>query len=155
MALKFTQSTVGNDMQILIEGVLNEDATLPVLPSKITGRLILDLGELTMINSIGCRNWLLWVKTINADGGLVLTNCSPAFIAQVNVLKGFVPPMTNVHSFYLPYHCESCEAQDKILFTNGTDTEIPDDTPCPKCGSSMECDVVNQSYVRFLQKKSA
>ena len=153
MALIVKVEKSGADVTISFDGILNEDSTLPDMEKCIHGRLILHLEKLTMINSIGCRTWLDWIKRIQAPEGVVLQNCSPAFIAQVSVLKGFVPQDSKLESFFLPYHCDSCDHDTNILIRVGHDNSVADDLPCPKCGSKMECDVVSQTYQRFLKPK--
>lgn len=154
MALTVTVEKSGEDVVVTFDGMLNEESSIPDLDKNIQGRLILKLEKLTMINSIGCRTWLTWIRTLNPKQGIVLERCSSVFIGQVSVLKGFAPQDSKLESFFLPYHCDSCDHDANILFQAGQDTHIEVELPCPKCGDVMECDVVAQTYQRFLTKSA-
>lgn len=150
MSLNVKIELSGDDVIVTFDGMLNEESTVPDLDQDISGRLILKLEKLDMINSIGCRTWLTWIRTLKPKKGIVLERCSPVFIGQVSVLKGFAPPDSTIESFFLPYHCDACDHDANILFNVGQDTKIEIELPCPKCGDKMECDVVAQTYQRFL-----
>ncbi len=156
MILKVIQNRLGPDMTLEFHGPLDENGELPNLSGEISGRLEINLEHLTMINSLGCRNWVNWIKTIHAKQGVFLVKCSPPFVTQVNILHGFIPKGVTIESFFVPYYCEPCEYQENVLVHVDKEHALPsDDRTCPKCQGAMELDVVKTIYFRFLQKKSA
>lgn len=146
---------------IAISGFLDEAARFPQLSGKIAGRLDIDLQNLEQMNSTGCRNWVIWIKNIQATEGIFLHNCPPQFITHASILFGLIPPGTRVQSFYVPYYCTSCGASERQRFERGKDfrelssIQVPDTIVCPVCSAVMRIDVVKDIYLRFLEPKSA
>jgi hypothetical protein len=155
MSLKITAHQDGNDQHLALYGMLDENCQLPEFDHMIAGKLVVNLEFLTMINSLGTRKWLKWIKSIKAQGGVVLSKCSAPFIAQVNVLHNFTPEGVYVESFQVPYLCPTCTHEAQLLFTVARDTEAEDTHPCPACGGTMEMDVIKSKYFNFLKKKVA
>jgi hypothetical protein len=153
--LKIDQVAKGSDVHLKLSGMLDENAALPEFPLGIAGRLEIDLQSLTMINSLGCRVWAKWIKTVNAKTGVHLLGCSSAFIAQVNVLQNFIPSTVHIESMQVPYTCLKCNHSEKAVYPVATAETAPETCPCPRCGGSMELTVVRAKYFHFLQKKSA
>ena len=123
-------------------------------------RLIFDLSGVSLINSMGIRNWVNWMKA-NRNRSLVFRNCSKPIVDQINALEGFLPPGSVVESFFVPYVCENCGHADRVLFRRthefdqGTADQKqsirPPELKCPKCGEQMEMDVIEAKYFRFLR----
>ena len=155
MALKITNTVVGLDVHLTINGVIDENVDLPTFDGEIQGKLVVNLEHLTMINSLGCRVWSKWIKGIKAKQGVVLSHCSPAFIAQVNVLQNFVPAGVAIESLHVPYMCASCNHREKLLYPSGQALGAANACPCPNCGAVMDIDVMPAQYFHFLQKKAA
>lgn len=162
MSLTVTITNHGKDVHLALEGVLDENCQLPEFTEVIPGRLEINLERLTMINSLGCRRWAQWIKTqAKAKGGVTLVKCSPAVVHQVNILAGFLPDHVRVDSFFVPYYCEGCGFEDRVLLTRGHEFDehghisFAQEIPCPSCKSIMEMEVMRDRYFRFLNKKSA
>jgi hypothetical protein len=160
MTLKVDIKKTGNDTTLIFAGPLDENCQLPDMSKGYQGRLIIDLGGLTALNSLGCRKWVLWIKEITSKNGGFLRNCSPNVINQINVLSGFVPELMKVESFYVPYACEKCGHEERILLTRGQEfgpkkISVADKMPCHKCGGTMEMDVVKDRYFNFVMRESA
>lgn len=151
MILVVTTVQKGKDVHVNISGVLDENATLPDFNDEIFGQMIVNLEGLKMINSLGTRRWLKWIKSIRARGGIVLSKCSPPFISQANVLQNFVPQGAKVESLNVPYLCTKCSHESLVLFTVGKDTDAPDIRPCGECGGEAEMDVIKAKYFHFLK----
>lgn len=145
----------GDDIIMRFSGVLDEVFEFPEVAERPKGRLILELAGVTVINSIACRNWVNWIKELP---GIELQECSPAIVNQANILIGFIPPTAKIKSFYVPYFCEPCEHEERILLTEGKGfqpggpIELPSDLKCPKCGEPMVLDVIPERYFLFLKK---
>jgi predicted RNA-binding Zn-ribbon protein involved in translation (DUF1610 family) len=155
MPLKITNSKVGADVLLSFAGMIDENIELPDLKEEIAGRVIVDLENLTMINSLGCRNWSKWLKGIKAKQGIVLRHCSPPFISQVNILQNFVPPEVKIESLLVPYYCPNCNHTETTRFEREVASSAPEESPCPSCGGAMEINIDRAKYFHFLGKQSA
>ena len=76
---------------IKLSGVIDEDNELDHLTEKIPGgTAVIDLGEVERINSCGVRDWVNWLGKIEtAKTDVVLVECSPAIVAQINLVNNF------------------------------------------------------------------
>jgi len=164
MALTIDIEHHGQDITVTFRGMLDENALeLPHFSQPITGRVYLKLGELTLINSLGCRKWVQWVRDeMKAKQGVFLLECNPAVVNQLNILEGFIPEGSTIESFYVPYFCESCGYDTVVLFENNKDyiegvesplMRSPDEAHCPSCQGAMALDAVKARYFKFLGRK--
>lgn len=163
LAYKLTQE--GDDQVLYLEGEINEKADFSPAPLHFTGRLIVDMRHVKVINSIGCRNWILWTKALQAPGGLYLRACPSFIVHQFSILHGFLPEGALVQSFSVPYYCDSCGEAEEHTAENGRDyvmtateksppTTFPESKRCPVCGETMSLDVIPERYFRFLKSLS-
>jgi hypothetical protein len=162
MGLTVKTAKSGEDVVLTLIGVLDENSALPEFPSGVRGRVVIDLAGVSMINSLGCRNWIAWIKGgAIVPGGVTLVHCSPAVVNQTNILIGFLPGYVRVDSFFVPYYCEGCGREERILLTHEHefDTEgrlaLVDEMPCPDCKAIMTLDVIRERYFKFLFDKTA
>lgn len=144
---------------IKLSGPLDENVILPKFEGPVPDRLNIDLKDLANINSVGCRNWMNWIKSVKAKDGIFLHNCPPHFISQVSILFGFVPEGVVIQSFFVPYYCDACGAEELLKIEAGalgfTDFKIDDEIICPVCSALMHIDVVKDKFLAFWKKKSA
>src|SRR5215467_11517991 len=72
-------------------GVIDEDNELAELTERIpAGTVVIDLGEIERINSCGVRDWVNWLTRIEKAGSrVVLVECSPAIVSQINLVNNF------------------------------------------------------------------
>jgi len=162
MGLKVHLTTDGPDVTIAFEGVLDETSQLPELSDHVKGVLRLDLENLTLINSMGIHKWITWMRQLtNLQGGMILLNCRPVVINQINILRGFLPDYARVDSFFVPYSCENCGFEEKLLLTRGVDyddqsqVKYVTEKTCPACSGVLDLDIMHQRYFNFINKKSA
>lgn len=144
------------ETQTLVEvvGDVDECAVLPPL-TVIQGQLIINLAGLTFINSLGIRIWIRWIKSIKADKGIVLVNCSPPFVRQMSILQSFIPEGVTVKDIFVPYYCENCNREDRKLINVEIALQaVPNEIPCTKCNGSMELGIIKNSYFKFWEKKA-
>lgn len=146
---------------VKLSGVIDEDNELADLTEKIpSGTVVIDLGEVERINSCGVRDWVNWLSSIEAKNAeVVLVECSPAIVAQINLVNNFTGSGT-VKSFYVPYFCPECD-EEKVLLCEAGDMGPPPHEPpvcrCDECDLVMDFDDMPDSYFAFLanQKKVA
>jgi anti-anti-sigma regulatory factor len=161
MSQKF-QHTVqhrGDVSYVKLGGVIDEDNALGELVEKIpNGTAVIDLGEIERINSCGVRDWVNWLSKLETNGTRsVLVECSPAIVAQINLVNNFTGSGV-VKSFYVPYFCPECD-EEKVLLVEAGDMGPPPHEPptcrCDECDLVMDFDDMPDSYFAFLsnQKK--
>jgi len=163
MSQKFQASVQhrGDVSYVKLAGVIDEDNELADLVDKIpTGTAVIDLGEIERINSCGVRDWVNWLSKLENNGTRsVLVECSPAIVAQINLVNNFTGNGT-VKSFYVPYFCPECD-EEKVLLVEAADMGPPPHEPptcrCDECDLVMDFDDMPDSYFAFLsnQKKLA
>jgi anti-anti-sigma regulatory factor len=163
MSQKFNASVQhrGDVSYVKLGGVIDEDNELTDLVDKIpAGTAVIDLGEIERINSCGVRDWVNWLSKLENNGTRsVLVECSPAIVAQINLVNNFTGSGV-VKSFYVPYFCPECD-EEKVLLVEATDMGPPPHEPptcrCDECDLVMDFDDMPDSYFAFLsnQKKLA
>lgn len=157
MSLTYKKNQDAGNTYIQFSGSLDENAGLPDNSTVFPGDLVLDLENVNPINSLGCRNWVLWIKSVKAEGAIKFVKCSPAVIGQANVLSGLFPAHAQVESLFVPYVCSACNLEYKTLvnskdvFVNGK-IAIAEEIPCAKCGGSQLMNISPKSYFNFLRK---
>ena len=99
--------------------------------------------------STGCRK-------LEANGTRsVLVECSPAIVAQINLVNNFTGSGV-VKSFYVPYFCPECD-EEKVLLVEASDMGPPPHEPptcrCDECDLVMDFDDMPDSYFAFLSNQ--
>jgi anti-anti-sigma regulatory factor len=162
MGAKFHSELTNRDgvSTLKLAGVIDEDNELTSLEDKITGGpVVLDLSEIDRINSCGVRDWVNWLGRIEKTGArLVFINCSPAIVAQINLVHNFTATGI-VKSFYAPYYCPRCQKEKQLrLETRDLVTQAPiSQAPtcrCDECDGPMDFDDIEESYFSFLNNAS-
>jgi anti-anti-sigma regulatory factor len=151
----------GDVSYVKLGGVIDEDNGLGELVEQIpNGTAVIDLGEIERINSCGVRDWVNWLSKLESNGTRsVLVECSPAIVAQINLVNNFTGSGV-VKSFYVPYFCPECD-EEKVLLVEAADMGPPPHEPptcrCDECDLVMDFDDMPDSYFAFLsnQKKVA
>jgi anti-anti-sigma regulatory factor len=159
MSQKFQASVQhrGDVSYVKLGGVIDEDNELADLVDKIpTGTAVIDLGEIERINSCGVRDWVNWLSKLETNGTRsVLVECSPAIVAQINLVNNFTGNGV-VKSFYVPYFCPECD-EEKVLLVEATDMGPPPHDPptcrCDECDLVMDFDDMPDSYFAFLSNQ--
>jgi hypothetical protein len=117
---------------------------------------VIDLGEVERINSCGVRDWVNWLSKLESNGTRsVLVECSPAIVAQINLVNNFTGSGV-VKSFYVPYFCPECD-EEKVLLVEASDMGPPPHEPptcrCDECDLVMDFDDMPDSYFAFLSNQ--
>jgi anti-anti-sigma regulatory factor len=142
---------------VKLTGVIDEDNELADLVDKIPpGTAVIDLGEIERINSCGVRDWVNWLGKLEGNTTrCVLVECSPAIVAQINLVNNFTGTGV-VKSFYVPYFCPECD-EEKVLLVEAADMGPPPHEPptcrCDECDLVMDFDDMPDSYFAFLSNQ--
>jgi anti-anti-sigma regulatory factor len=159
MSQKFQASVQhrGDVSYVKLGGVIDEDNELGELVERIPiGTAVIDLGEIERINSCGVRDWVNWLSKLEYSGTRsVLVECSPAIVAQINLVNNFTGNGV-VKSFYVPYFCPECD-EEKVLLVEAADMGPPPHEPptcrCDECDLVMDFDDMPDSYFAFLSNQ--
>jgi anti-anti-sigma regulatory factor len=152
------QATVHNREDVTyvkLSGVIDEDNELASLGEKIgAGTAVIDVSEIERINSCGVRDWVNWLGKVEKNGAkVVLVECSPAIVAQINLVNNFTGQGV-VKSFYAPYFCPNCDLEKVLLVETrdvaGTQPFKAPSCRCDECDGPMDFDDMEESYFAFL-----
>jgi hypothetical protein len=142
--------------KIMIAGTIDEDVDFAEYSLAGINQMEFDLNNVKSINSCGIREWIKWLST-NSKAKMTYINCPKIIIDQINMVDGFLPSNGKVLSFYVPYYNDDSGTEKNVLFKHGTEfndsgvmppAKVTDDT-----GNTMEMDVIESKYFKFLNKK--
>ena len=157
MTLKIKRDDSASKTCLYFSGAIDEGFDWPNLKSLLNKELVIDLGDVTAINSCGCRRWVKWMKELSTME-ISVSNCPKIFIDQVNLIGGFIPDNGRVESFIVPYFCTACEeVTNKVFDINSLKDGVKDiwgSMVCKGCGNLAELDVITSTFFRFLTPKS-
>ena len=146
----------GATLTITLKGNVDEDAILSGVDFEGSQVVTLDLENVTAINSCGIREWIKWLKGTPTGSKIVYRNCPKIIVDQINMVSGFLPPGGVVESFFVPYFNESTGNEKMVLFKSGTEVKngevFPPADVKDTSGESMEMDVIEAKYFKFLKK---
>lgn len=139
-----------------LAGSLDETAALPELPARAAGgRLVLDLGGVTFINSLGVRDWIRLQAAAQAAGvDVELRRVSEPIVHQLNMIIA-ARGAARVTSFYAPYACDACGREESLLIEVAAHRELllrleaPPMT-CPECAAPMAFNDFPERYFALL-----
>jgi len=139
---------------VTFRGGIDENVDLAALARELDGDIVFDLRGISYINSCGVREWVNLMRSLPRVRTLSFTHCSPAIVAQLNLVYNFRGDAV-VRSVYVPYYCRACEHEVSRLFDVGA--RSPDDllaslprVVCDWCTTEMECDELPERYFAFL-----
>ena len=140
---------------IKLSGVIDEDNSLGSLVEQIpAGTAVINVGEVERINSCGVRDWVNWLSKIEkSNANVVLVECSPAIVAQINLVHNFTGGGA-VKSFFAPYFCPACDLEKVLLIEaaemSGPATPSAPTCRCDECDGVMDFDDMEESYFAFV-----
>lgn len=146
--------------QLVLSGTIDETAKLvELLTYARDGRLALDLGAITFINSPGVRAWIALQQVAASQRiALELRRVSEPIVHQLNIVPA-ARGVSLVSSFFAPYECEECDREQVMLLDmrqHGVDLAHmrPPAMTCPDCKRSMSFAHPPELYFTFLSAAS-
>lgn len=141
---------------LVIGGAIDEGAALhEILGRAQAGRLVLDLGAVTFINSLGVRDWIRMQAAAQKSGlAIELRRVAEPLVHQLNMIIA-TRGNAAVTSFFAPYACDACGREESLLIdavTNATGLQnlVPPPMTCPECGAAMAFNDFPERYFSFL-----
>ena len=149
----------GDSLRVALRGEIDENADFSELRSQLVGNVELSLEGITRINSCGVREWVNFVRGLDAVRTLWFARCSPPVVLQLNTIYNF-RGQARVISFLAPYVCEACHTDEyKLLdvaehFADRGHLAVPV-FRCPRCSGVMMFDELPERYLSFLSEEGA
>lgn len=144
------------DGQLLLAGAIDETAGLMDLLARAqNGRLVLDLGGVTFINSLGVRDWIrMQAAATQQNIQIELRRVAEVIIHQLNMIIA-TRGTARVTSFFAPYACDRCGREESLLIdavahaAQLAQLQAPA-MACPECGGPMAFNDFPERYFSFL-----
>jgi hypothetical protein len=140
--------------QLDVAGHVDEDLEFPT-DLKDVRSLSVDLGKVIYINSMGIRDWVRWINSIEKKAAgklkLQLLKAPLVFIKAINVLGDVFPPYAEIKSFAYDAFCPTCNKEVTELIENKPGVTLPKLT-CPNCKKGMQPQLPMESYETLLRK---
>jgi anti-anti-sigma regulatory factor len=142
--------------KLAIAGAIDDKAdVLGLMAHAKDGQLVLDLGGIRFINSLGVREWIrLQQAAAKANVQIELHRVAVVIVHQLNIVVA-TRGTAIVHSFFAPYLCEECDAEhdmvlDERLHADALAKHQPPPMSCPECKRAMEFRDPPELYFSFL-----
>jgi anti-anti-sigma regulatory factor len=141
---------------LVLAGTIDETAALPDLVTRArAGRLVLDLAAITLINSLGVRDWIRMQAAAQKAGLEVeLRRVAEPIVHQLNMIIA-TRGAARITSFFAPYACDACGREeallvDAALYRDRLARLDPPSMDCPECGARMAFNDFPERYFSFL-----
>jgi len=139
---------------IHLSGQIDETFPADLLNANFKNKVVIDLDQIKMINSVGIRKWIQFMGQLK-DKKVELFKCPKIFIDQVNMVQDFILPNFLIASFYVPYFMEEKGIEENVLYKLGQDygdsfLNVQPEIKNPD-GAILEIDVIEHKYFKFLK----
>ena len=138
-------SGASTEVTLTLSGSIDEDADLTPIREVCDGQLVLDLGGVERINSVGVGEWIRTLQALPPSVEVTWVATSVALVSQLGMIANF-NATSRVRSFYAPYWCPRCDAEQRFLLTPA---DVALGTPqfsCPRCQGPLEFDDIEADY---------
>ena len=142
---------------LALAGSIDETAALHELLDRArSGRLVLDLADVTFINSLGVRDWIrMQSGARDLKLAVELRRVAEPVIHQLNMIIATRGTAT-VSSFFAPYACDACGREESLLIDAIAHAERlvkldPPPMTCPECTAVMAFNDFPERYFSFLE----
>lgn len=141
---------------VRLDGILDEHNGLAQLTTALGAgeHLLIDLGGVKRINSVGVRDWVLWLRALRGRWKeLTLFDCPPPVMNEVNFVKNFAEG-ARITTFGAPLFCGLCQKEetrvlDAYALKAAPRRELPS-FACGKSGCQNALDDDEEGYLGFL-----
>jgi anti-anti-sigma regulatory factor len=131
-------------LHVTVAGKIDERFDAASVIGAASGRVIIHLGGVRSISSLGVRAFEHFVHALPSE--VVLIHVSAAIASQLTMIPNLVGQHTRVESAKLPFVCPRCGAEKthSIPFKAGAAIE---NAPSCTCGALMELDGLPEQYL--------
>jgi hypothetical protein len=164
MAFVVKSKDSGDDIELEMQGALEEGAQLPALKPRLAKRVVIDFEHVDKINPEGLRLLSIWFRGFDQRQQFVFRRVPQRVVDIFNQVRELLPLEHIIESFYVPYQCATCEHTEEWLARRGKDyVEAADGRPlklnlpttinCSTCKNLMKIEVWESKYFRFLESQ--
>jgi anti-anti-sigma regulatory factor len=156
-----TKMTIGrltaavDDGVLTLVGEIDDQATLSDLVDQIGPRVVIDLKGVRFINSVGVREWIVFLGALAERGTkIILRACSEPMVHQMSMVVE-ARGSAEVESFCAPFLCDDCASERSLVLDVAQNLaelkarRVPPQK-CPDCGGTMRFDDFPNRYLLFL-----
>ena len=143
--------------KLALSGAIDDTANvLGLIKHAVRGRLVLDLGGIQFINSIGVREWIRFQQAAAAAGvQLELHRVAVVLVHQFNIVPA-TRGTAQIRSFFAPFFCEDCDAEhdmvlDERLHSDELRDRVAPPMKCPTCKRLMPFRDPPELFLTFLK----
>jgi len=131
-------------LHVTIAGKIDERFDAATVLHDAQGKVVMHLGGIRSISSLGVRAFEIFVQSLPAE--VVLVHVSPAIATQLTMIPNLCGARTTVESAKLPFTCPACGAEKthSVPFRAGANVEH---APSCSCGAVMELDGLPEHYL--------
>ena len=153
-SIRINRDVVRGGCRLVLDGTIDERASLEEHFRKLTGTVIIDLDKVDRITSFGVLEWRAGLRCLESADFYAFIRCRPPLVTQFNLVDGFAQRGELV-SFYLPYFCRACSNEFQILvdlrhhYFVAVSREPPH-ARCRKCGGDAEFDGLAEDYLSYV-----
>jgi eukaryotic-like serine/threonine-protein kinase len=136
-------------------GAIGRTASGSGAHASASRRLVLDLGEITFINSLGVRDWIRFLaRAAREHVRLELVRVSEPMVQQFNMIVA-TRSGAEVRSFFAPFACDACGLEDSICIEVAPNLAAlralsPPPVACRRCQAPMAFNDFPERYFSFL-----
>lgn len=143
-----------NKVRASFKGIINEASTLPTSHKDLGFPLEIDLGGISLINSLGLRQWMRFIQDVSARGEVRLVRAPETMVRQFCLVVGSLGS-ASVRSVLAPYRCDACGSTATHELAIGVDVDPkcywnePPTRSCPLCRAESLFDDVPAAFFLF------
>lgn len=143
MKVRVTQDSQAS--VVVLSGDIDERVTegLAEISSRVKAPVVaFDCDDVQNINSIGIRQWMLFMATFGAQRKLSFRRCPPQLVDYATMLPRLFGS-GKVESLYLSFYCEPCQHSCRALveFARLAADRAAAANRCPRCASELSTDM--------------
>lgn len=147
----------GDWQRLIYQGPVNENTktALARYNEQFARNIILDMGQVTYLNSCGIRDWSYFVRSLKNARQVAFDRCPDEVVRAMNMIISFHSQLP-VRSVLRTYCCPLCEHEQVETFVEGVHYrrgQIPK-LPlilCAACGQKTEGFESDEEYFVFLE----
>jgi anti-anti-sigma regulatory factor len=141
-------------------GIINETFDGKRLAASIKAKtLVLDFGEVRRVSSFGIREWADFIQTVERSVQRVIAiEVPPKVVDQLNMVSRFLGTKGVVYSVYVPYRCDYCDIDSRVLLTLDRDraaivSHDPPERTCEVCSRAEYFDEDAATFFSYLAQQ--
>jgi hypothetical protein len=112
--LQATIKKAGKSVTVTLKGTIDEASgktLLDILPKLLDADLIFDCAAVGAINSVGFRQWIQFLRSLEGKSSFEFQNCPMSYVEYAGLLAE-TAYASRITSVLVPFRCLSCGRED-------------------------------------------